>query len=115
MTNAECEQQQRRVRPSLDLRRLSFAQVLNQSQNSIKLDRDAVHLWHAFPDDWSDEELQHCHQQILTPDEQEKCRRFVFEKDRRICAVACVLIRGALSNYCETPPCAWLFSTNNYG
>jgi 4'-phosphopantetheinyl transferase len=52
---------------------------------------------------------------LMTPDEQERMRRFVFERDQVAFLLTRALIRTTLSRYAAIDPCDWRFIANDYG
>ena len=77
--------------------------------------KQEVHVWLTRPEDVTDpDQLQEYHL-LLSPDEQERYRRFHFNRDRHHYLVAHVLLRKALSAYVDVDPSAWQFSQNQHG
>ena len=59
--------------------------------------------------------LEPSYRQLITPDENERMARFVFERDRRQFLITRALVRTMLSRYAEVAPRDWRFITNQYG
>jgi 4'-phosphopantetheinyl transferase len=55
------------------------------------------------------------YRQVITPDENERMARFVFERDRRQFLITRALVRAMLSRYAALAPGEWRFITNQYG
>lgn len=55
------------------------------------------------------------YEQLMTPDEREKQRRFYFERHRHTCLVTRALCRTTLSRYARIDPRDWRFDENRYG
>jgi len=79
------------------------------------LPESEAHLWIVRPDEVRDPELIRRYRTLLTGDEQRKCARYRFEKDRHSCLVTRALVRTTLSRYVDVAPDAWRFVTNDYG
>jgi len=52
---------------------------------------------------------------LLSPDERDRCQRFMFARDRRDFAAAHVLLRRTLSRYGDLAPEAWTFVVDTNG
>jgi 4'-phosphopantetheinyl transferase len=74
-----------------------------------------VHVWLSRPEDVADPDQLQEYQSLLSSDEQERYRRFHFDRDRHHYLVAHVLLRKALSAYVDVEPSAWQFSKNQHG
>ena len=74
-----------------------------------------LHLWYAYPDDLLDSPTAQACAALLTAQEQERCRRYKFEKHRRESLATRVLVRSALSHGCAVLPAAWRFKENEHG
>ncbi|MEN8205785.1 MAG: 4'-phosphopantetheinyl transferase superfamily protein [Pseudomonadota bacterium] len=74
-----------------------------------------VHVWLTRPDDVTDPGQLQEYQSLLSPDEQERYRRFHFDRDRHHYLIAHVLLRKTLSAYVDINPSAWQFSNNQHG
>lgn len=79
----------------------------------ITLLENEVHAWKA-PLVASEDEYR-AFQQVLPPTEQERARRFYFEKDRRRWIIAHGILRLLLARYLHTAPQEPQFITNEYG
>lgn len=78
------------------------------------LDPDKVHVSYAFAANTGPDVLSHC-TNLVSEGEQERCDRFVFEKDRRLYLLAHGMLRKVLSRYAPAAPQAWSFESNRYG
>jgi 4'-phosphopantetheinyl transferase len=76
---------------------------------------DEVHVWYACPELDLPPHLRNRHEELLSDDERERYRRFVFDADRLRYLVAHALVRTTLSRYADVPPQTWTFSQNEYG
>ena len=74
-----------------------------------------VHVWLSRPEDVTDSDQLQEYQSLLSSDEQERYRRFHFDRDRHHYLVAHALLRKALSAYVDVDPSAWQFSQNKHG
>jgi len=74
-----------------------------------------VHVWLSRPEDVADPDQLQEYQSLLSSDEQERYRRFYFDRDRHHYLVAHALLRKALSAYVDVEPSAWQFSQNQHG
>jgi 4'-phosphopantetheinyl transferase len=59
--------------------------------------------------------LEPSYREIITPDENERMARFVFERDRRQFLITRALVRTMLSRYAAVAPKDWRFITNHFG
>jgi len=74
-----------------------------------------VHVWLTRPEDVTDtEKLQAC-QALLSAGENERYRRFRFDKDRHNFLVSHALVRKVLSAYVDVDPSSWQFTSGQYG
>jgi 4'-phosphopantetheinyl transferase len=80
-----------------------------------RLPHDHVHLWYCLTDDpgWVDAEPG-CHS-LLSPSEQDRYRRFRFDRDRRPFLFAHALVRVVLSRYSPVAEADWQFATTEEG
>jgi len=92
----------------------SFAQI-RQGQPLVELPPDIIHLWFAFPDEISDEQMLSRYEQLLTEEERTQQQRFYFARHRHQYLITRALIRSTLSCYADVAPCDWRFSRNAYG
>jgi 4'-phosphopantetheinyl transferase len=76
---------------------------------------DEVHVWYVCPEPDVPPRLRDRYEELLSDDERERFRRFVFDADRLRYLVAHALVRTTLSRYADVPPHAWTFSQNEYG
>ena len=75
----------------------------------------SLHLWYAYPDDLLDPRTAQACAALLTPEEQERCRRYKFEQHQRESLATRALVRVALSHYRAVAPDAWQFKENEHG
>src|SRR5450432_870806 len=83
------------------------------SQQITLLPVSEVHVWKAPL--VAPEHEYATFQQILSPDERERVRRFYFEKDRRHWTIAHGILRILLARYLHTNPHELHFVNNSYG
>jgi 4'-phosphopantetheinyl transferase len=81
----------------------------------VQLPGHEVQIGYVFSDNLTDLSLLAGYQALLSPDEQARCRRFHFARDRHQFLVARVLARTLLSRYVAVRPEEWTFATNAYG
>ena len=74
-----------------------------------------VHAWYVCPEPDVPSHLRNRSEELLSDDERERYRRFVFDADRLRYLIAHALVRTTLSRYADVPPQAWTFSQNKYG
>ena len=74
-----------------------------------------VHLWLSRPEDVTGPDRLQEYRSLLSLDEQQRHRRFVFDADRHHYLVAHVLVRRVLSAYVDVDPSAWQFSRSQHG
>ena len=77
--------------------------------------RGLVDLWCYFPERSGDAALRAAQAALMTPDEQARCRRFHFERDRRMFAATRALVRAVLSRYAAVGPGEWRFAAGPHG
>ena len=58
---------------------------------------------------------EQAYRQLLTPDENERMARFVFERDRQQFLITRALVRTTLSRYADVEPADWRFIANEFG
>jgi 4'-phosphopantetheinyl transferase len=75
---------------------------------------DCVHVWTASSDAVNAARLQH-YKSLLTPDELERCDRFVHDADRTRFLLARAMVRTMLSEYVPCAPREWRFRIEEYG
>ncbi|HEY8507664.1 MAG TPA: 4'-phosphopantetheinyl transferase superfamily protein [Steroidobacteraceae bacterium] len=80
-----------------------------------ELAADEVHLWVTFDESIRSESLLAAYRQLLTEDERQKEMRFRFGRDQRQYLVTRALVRTVLSQYCDIPPEAWRFASDERG
>lgn len=76
---------------------------------------DEVHLWMVDPEQPGAEQLQRQFERVLSPEEQARGQRYVFQSDRQLYIAAHGLLRTALSRYRPVAPEAWRFTADAYG
>lgn len=81
----------------------------------IDLPERAVHLWVAFPDEWTAPSPIAAARGILDDGEMARMERFRFPRHRHLFLVSHLLVRSALSRYADLPPGAWRFITGENG
>lgn len=74
-----------------------------------------VHLWVAFPDEWTAPSQIASARDILDGDEIARMERFHFPEHRHLFLVSHFLVRTALSHYSDRPPGAWRFMNDENG
>ena len=74
-----------------------------------------VHLWVAFPDEWTAPSQIASARNILDREEIARMERFHFQEHRHLFLVSHLLVRTALSHYSALPPGAWRFINNENG
>jgi 4'-phosphopantetheinyl transferase len=82
-------------------------------QNELPIDRVDVDLVSTAKVD--DAILAPVYRELITPDENERMSRFVFERDRRQFLITRALVRTMLSRYAAVAPKDWRFITNPFG
>ena len=81
----------------------------------ISLTPSEIHLWLAFYDGITEQNLHSVYRELLNPAEREQESRFYFARDRLRYLVTRALVRTVLSRYAPIRPEDWVFSTNAYG
>lgn len=79
---------------------------------------DEVHLWFVFPDEaqLQDPELLEAYRKLMSAEEREQQRRYLFPRHRHQALVARALVRASLSRYVpEVAPADWAFVRNAHG
>ena len=79
----------------------------------LKLDKGAVHVWHARLDQFAGQQSQLL--ELLSADERSRAERFHFPHDRAHFIAARGLLRRILSRYLDVPPRQLSFSYSPYG
>jgi len=74
-----------------------------------------LHLWYAYPDDLLDPQTAEACVALLTPQENERWKRYKFEKNQRESLATRALVRTALSHCRADAPEAWRFRDNEHG
>lgn len=76
---------------------------------------NAVHLWWLRTDrELSSEIVDRC-ARLLSPEEQERRDRFMFDADRRRYVLSHAMLRQTLSLYASVAPNEWIFETGPHG
>ena len=88
-------------------------QLWSMPPQPITLSENEVHAWKAPLIAQEDE--YNAFQQVLSPEERERARRFYFEKDRRRWTIAHGVLRILLARYLNTDTHKLQFVTNEYG
>lgn len=74
-----------------------------------------VHLWVAFPDEWTAPSQIASARDILDSGEITRMERFHFPEHRHLFLVSHLLVRTALSHYSDLLPGAWRFMNDEHG
>jgi 4'-phosphopantetheinyl transferase len=74
-----------------------------------------VDLWCFFHERADDEETLAAYSALLSADERDRHRRFLFERDRRLFLATRALVRTVLSRYASVSPEDWRFGTGEHG
>lgn len=72
-------------------------------------------LWCYFPESNPDPGLLAAQAALMSPDEQDRCGRFRFERERRMFVATRALVRTVLSSYFPVESRAWGFSADQHG
>jgi 4'-phosphopantetheinyl transferase len=75
----------------------------------------SLNLWCAYPDDLLDPRIAQACTALLTPEEQQRWRRYKFERNQRESLATRALVRIALSHQRAVAPEAWRFKENENG
>lgn len=81
----------------------------------VKLPRDEAHVWYVRSSEVTDPELLARYMALLTPDEEARRARYMFERNRHEYLVTRALCRGVLSRYLGEAPESFRFTQNAYG
>ena len=81
----------------------------------LTLPSGEAHLWYALPDELTSPALVAAYGELMAPEERERQRRYVFEKNRHEYLVTRALVRTVLSRYAPVAPKAWTFQAGHYG
>jgi 4'-phosphopantetheinyl transferase len=79
------------------------------------MEKEAFHLWFAYPDDLLAAEAAQACLLLLSQDERSRWEAFKFDRHRREYLATHALARIALSNHHPLKPEAWRFQMNAYG
>ena len=74
-----------------------------------------VHVWWIRPEAVQTPDLVQRFEAVLSTDERERYRRFVFPHDRHVYLAAHALVRTMLSGYTDVDPAALAFTAGPYG
>src|SRR6266700_428470 len=86
-----------------------------ETNRTIPLTPDEIHLWLAFYDEITEERLHVAYRDLLNSAEREQEQRSYFARDKRRYLITRALVRTVLSRYVPIAPREWSFSTNAYG
>lgn len=81
----------------------------------LTLPTGEAHLWYALPDELTAPALVAAYGELMAPEERERQRRYVFEKNRHEYLITRALARTVLSRYAPVAPKAWTFQAGHYG
>jgi 4'-phosphopantetheinyl transferase len=81
----------------------------------LRLTSGEIHVWLAFYDENTEEQLQLAYRELLSSAEREQEARFYFARDRHRYLITRALARTVLSRYVSTHPKEWIFSANAFG
>lgn len=88
---------------------MSFSCSVKNSQNSLPIKRNEIHLWQVNPDNITQVELLEKYKALLSDDETKKQQRYKFEHDRHDALITRAFIRDLLSYYADVDPSDWRF------
>jgi 4'-phosphopantetheinyl transferase len=88
---------------------------MTPDEDRLTLADDQVHLWFTFTDEVQDRELLALYERLMSEEERNRQRRFLFARHRHEFLVARALVRTTLSRYAPVSPEAWTFSQNEHG
>lgn len=74
-----------------------------------------VHVWYCEPQEVQEEDKLAAYRSVLCAQEQERYRKFHFDKDRHSYLVSHALVRHALSQYLDIQASEWTFTRNENG
>lgn len=81
----------------------------------IPLGDKEIHLWIAFPEAIREPMQLGSYDQLMTAEERQKQRRYVFERDRHDALITRALVRTVLSRYLAVAPEHWRFTKGDKG
>jgi 4'-phosphopantetheinyl transferase len=81
----------------------------------LPIDVNQAHLWRVNPESIKDDGVLRSFVTMLSNEERERQRKFIFEKDRHLYLVAHAFVRFCLSRYADVEPERWIFRKNRYG
>jgi 4'-phosphopantetheinyl transferase len=90
-------------------------QGVERGPNHTDMEKEALHLWFAYPNDVLADRTAHACELLLSEDERARWQAFKFDRLRREYLTTRALVRTALSHYHPIPPHAWRFTLNAYG
>lgn len=79
------------------------------------MDKEALHLWCAYPEDVQSDAVAEACARMLSDDERTHWQSFRFARHRREYLTTRALVRTALSHYHPVALAAWEFHLNRYG
>lgn len=77
---------------------------MTKNSSPLTIEAGDIDLWIVQPESICDKELLTLYKKILTPDEEDRRKRFHFKKDRYYDLVTRVFVRSLLSQYVNIPP-----------
>lgn len=77
--------------------------------------RREIHVWMVAPEAVSSAAQLAEYRALLSADERDRCRRYLFENSRRQFVIGRALLRTTLSQYVDRDPCAWTFAPGSHG
>ena len=81
----------------------------------LPLPPEHIHVWLVFPHAIHNDTLLTQYRNLLNTQEQQKEKRFYFQKDQHRYLLTRALVRTVLSQYVPVAPTDWVFSRNQYG
>lgn len=79
------------------------------------LGEDEARLYYVRADAAREPALLSAYAALMSPEEEARCARYVFERDRHLHLLARALLRTTLSLHCGGDPRAWRFRDNQFG
>lgn len=80
-----------------------------------RLDHGHVHVWLAEPDGITDPALLSAYEQLMSPEEKVRWKRYRFEQGQKLHLVSRALLRTTLSQYQDVDPKRWEFAAEEHG
>ncbi|MCB9701349.1 MAG: 4'-phosphopantetheinyl transferase superfamily protein [Myxococcales bacterium] len=85
-------------------------------ESAIELGEGEIHVWEVDPEGLTAAERLARYAAWLSPDEEARRQRFIFERHRHAFLIARALVRGTLTRYAPViEPAAWRFSIGAHG